>query len=467
MSSRWLAVATLLVCHCADAGADVVTMTDGRVLEGEIVAEQGTTVVLDAKVAPTIRATINLPRAEIKSIERQPLPPGFFDPPPPAARVSKTDDFAPGASLYLEVPIIGRFGTDVHADGVLAAIRYAQRHRIEHVVFPIDSTGGSYEEARAIYEHLRKYSRHLTYHALIHDCLDGALAVAIWCDTVSMVPGAAIGGTARIDGDSAEATVDTVTRAQIAREVAREAERRGRRGVVVRAMIDPLQEVVGWRTADGRVEAAERAPEDLPAKDVIFRVGPKETLNLSYNQALRLGLPPFEGTAADLGDLLEIDGWELESDYGTRVMAETVARKRDEADKTAFAFSERVRKNISQREMAEAYIQDSLRQAAEWNPTNDTYQTYARRWRWGWRDGVSHSSTWTNESRRRWQNRTDATAYFLREAARGIKTLAELESEAKELGLEPMIAPGELQTMARDVQVKSDYLAANRNRRGN
>ena len=112
-----------LLCLLSTAHADVVTMKDGRVLEGEILGGGNGTVMLDTMVSPTIRTTLRLDRAQIDDIERKPLEAGFFDPPPPAARVSKAKDFDPRAKLYIEVPIIGRLGTDVFADGVLAAIR--------------------------------------------------------------------------------------------------------------------------------------------------------------------------------------------------------------------------------------------------------------------------------------------------------------------------------------------------------
>ena len=98
-------------------------------------------------VSERIRAELTFSRDEIDSMERKPVPPGFFEPPPPPPRATEPEPTKPDEALYLEVPIDGVFGEQVFAAGIEKALRYARRYRIEHVVFRINSAGGDLHEA--------------------------------------------------------------------------------------------------------------------------------------------------------------------------------------------------------------------------------------------------------------------------------------------------------------------------------
>jgi hypothetical protein len=54
--------------------ADVIVTDDGRRFEGEIVVEGKEAVKIDAIIA-TIRSALTVKRAEIKSVEKKPVPP--------------------------------------------------------------------------------------------------------------------------------------------------------------------------------------------------------------------------------------------------------------------------------------------------------------------------------------------------------------------------------------------------------
>ncbi|MHC4710290.1 MAG: Clp protease/crotonase-like domain-containing protein, partial [Planctomycetota bacterium] len=350
--------------------ADVVQMTDGRRFEGEILGEDVEAVTIDTKLTPTIRTTVRLDRSEVESIERKPLPQGFFDPPPPPPQASDPMAHSPQDTLYLEVPIEGVFGKDIYADGVNAALRYAGRYRIHHVVFVVNSPGGDLDESRATYDLLRRNQRQFTFHAIVRECIDGALGVAVWCDSIHILPGARLGGGSSGSGRGDE---DRLLRSQVAREIIRQARLEGPVADIVGAMIDPDRTLAAWRDEAGEIVVGAAAPPAVPAARQVFRVGPGELLVLDHEQAVGLGLEPLVGGAAELGGVVGLSGWKAESDYGRRVMAETAGRKRREAEEASAKFAAAVEDNVRRREALEQYLQECLQRAAEWNPSDASY----------------------------------------------------------------------------------------------
>ena len=68
--THWIVVAVALSGLAVTADADIVEMIDGRVFEGEIVAQDDNTVAIDTQITPSIRTTLHLGRLEIRSIEQ-------------------------------------------------------------------------------------------------------------------------------------------------------------------------------------------------------------------------------------------------------------------------------------------------------------------------------------------------------------------------------------------------------------
>ena len=464
MIIRMLVLAALVLA--VPTSADVVEMKDGRSFEGEIIEETSTHIRIDARVTPTIRATLTLEKSEIDTYERKPLPPGFFDPPEKAEpRVSKPDAFDDDDNHYLVIPIVGRIGEQVFADGVKQGILYARRHRVPHVVFVIESEGGSVDEARRIYKAMSRYHGDVQFHALIRNCRGGALAIPVWCDTLTLAPGAQIGGSYDPHaGTPAEVEQEQVIRSQVANEVAKDVTKRGGRGELIRAMIDPLETLVGWFDENQVVQLGVAPPLETPEDRIIFRTEVGDVLVLAEGQALALGLQSCSGSPESLGAALEFENWTKESDYGETTMAKVAASRQRRAAAETARFNERVQKNIERREMADRYISNNLQQAANWNPSNASYDDYGKRWKWHSGGFYTTRSTWDMGARQRWRDRTDATLHYLSNAATGIRTAIALDQEAVELGLEPTFKPGELEMMGQDLLMKADYLRRNRNR---
>jgi len=468
-------VAVLLCLLVSVLSADVVQMTDGRRYEGEIVAQSDTSIRIDTVVG-TIRATMTLVREEIKTIEKKPLPSGFYDPPPAAPRVSKAESFAPGDNLYLEVPVKGQFGKDVCAEGIRKVIAYASRHRVPHVVFVIDSEGfHDIDEAGAVFRILEKTHSTTQYHAVVSACTGDALAVAMLCDTINLIPGGKIGGAPEKLSETSKrfkAEEEHIVRRQIARDAFALMRKRGNPGVLVRAMIDSNEELAGWLDDKGKVSYGTTAPAGVPAERLLFHSKAGELLVLTAEQVSKAGSTPLVDGTAGMGKKLNLGAWRLESDYGARAMADSAVIRRKRLATKAAATEKAIQQNVTRRETIDRALQHAVQEAAKWDPSNASYQTYARRWRrgWGWHrdysDYSDRSTTYTQESRKKWQERTDISMKYLKQAANAAVAMQRLDKEAVTLGLQPTYKTGELAVFKNDLEVKYNNLRSNRKKRG-
>ena len=478
MLCRRLILLTALLATGQAAFADVIIRNDDHRFEGEIIAEDKGTVSIDTVIA-TIRTVLKVKRSDIKSLEKKAVPPGFFDPPPAPERQSDPTAFATADTPYLDIPIVGRFGKDVHGQGIRAALTYASRYRIRHIVFFIDSQGfNDLDEAIDAFRALKSYGDRLTCHAVIRNCTGDALAIGLMCETLHVVPGGRIGGAPGRLSDASRkiaAGDEEVVRQQMAHEASRLMQERGKPGRAIRKMIDPAEPLACWLDDSGQPAFGAEPAADLAAERLVFRSGPGEVLVVDAGALAKLGLPPFEGGVAGLGEALGLPGWKAESDYGRKVMATTAARKTQEAEEKSARFAHVVQTNIARREMTDRALQHNIQEAAKWNPTNDSYATYSHRWRWGWGgrwrwrddDYDEPSNLFTQDSRKKWQMRTDASLMYLQRAAQAASAMKRLDDEALKLGLEPTYKPGELDEMITDTAAKFAALKAHRDKRGN
>jgi hypothetical protein len=475
LSGAWsalLALAAILAAILAAVPAvfaDIVELHDGRRFEGNVLSQDGEKVRIDAKVGG-IRVSLGFSRAEVKRVIETELPADFFDAPAAEKRVSDPKKFSSGQTLYLEVPIIGVLGQSVFAEGISSALAYAVRHGIQHVVFVIDSAGGDVDETREIYKTLKRFQEPLTFHGIFRKCQGEALAVGVWCDTVHLPPGGRLGGpfgSASAPASKDDAEEREIVWAQIAFKVVKETGRSGRPAEFVRALIDPSERLAGWKDENGVVQTGIEPPEGTPKERIIFQDGEGQVLELTQEQAVALGMPAFRGGAPELGEALKLKSWTAESDYGLKAMERTAAQRQQRAKAAVAAFEEKVKRNVSRREAASLQIENSLKEAAGWDPTKGSYETYSQYWNWGWGwSGSSSASQWTAESQRRWKTRTDACMFYLQSAGKALVVMKRLDAEAVKLGLEPSFKSGEVDEWLKDIQVKLVALQKHRGRTG-
>ena len=459
------------------AGADTVFLKNGQSFEGVILSQDETVVVLDTMVSGIRASGLRLKMAEIDRIETGDVAEGFFtaEPAPPALSPNAVQ-VEDRSGLYLTVPIMGELGTDAVAEGVMRAIAYAKRHRVPSLVFIVDSTGGDLDEVLMINRAMRTEHRPITFHAIIKRCQGAALAIPLMCDTVHVLPGALVGDTPTELGQGSRKygnEDEQVLRTELARRAYEYAVSQGAPGLVVRAMIDPLEELAAWKEPGGELGLAATLPTDVPAEDAIFVTRAGEMLILKYDQLVALGLPTLTGGAEDLGEALEINNWQKESDYGEATMAELSGIRRKQLASNDTRFQDELKSNLVKRETTQALIENSVKQARDWDPTNGDYTTYAKRYGWGgWGRGnrrdidYAPGTTMTRDSRDEWQRRSDLTMGYLRKAAKACNAMKSYDKEAVTLGMEPTYEEGELDRMIQDLQVKYDFVQEQRNRRG-
>lgn len=463
----WIGFAVMAAVLSAPVpgAADVVTLKDGRKYEGKIISEDGERVRIDTLIGRA-RTGLGFPVADVESIEKAPLPAGFFEPPPAAERVSDPTAFKPGQPLYLEVPVIGDIGKDVHADAVSDVLRYAKRHRIDHIVFNIDSADGDPDEAVALYDVLKAQKGKLRMHVIARRCIGPALVIPVWASSLNILPGATLG----ILPPETRATDEEMemSRAQLAYKVVSESERKGLGAEILRTMVDPDNTLCVWKDAEGTLAFDAVCPDGVPEESVIVQVGAGETLELTAELAKALGLKEFKGGPQDLGEHLGIEGWAAESDYGVKTVAKVAAEKQKAAKAKQASLDGKISKNLTRRQTTEDYISHCLKEAASWDPTKGSYQTYSSHYNWGWGwSSPSAENQYTIESQKKWKSRTDACMYYIQCAAKGLAQMKTLEADASKLGLEAIYKPGEIDTMIKDLNVKYKLLGANRGKTGN
>jgi hypothetical protein len=436
--------------------ADILEMYDGRRIEGQIFEETSTTVRIDTVVSG-VRVKLGLPRRQIRSLQKVPLPEGFFDLEPPTEdRVSNPATLDPDADLYLEIPVVGRFGAQVTPEGIRKALSYAARYKIPHVVFYVDSQGGDRLAARRIYETLAKYPD-TRFYALVRDSVGVAMAVTVFCEKIFMLPGSNLGGVVlHADDEGVSEDARALELAQVAYEVGQNAAKRGWPAPLIRAMIDPVETVFAWRDEGGQLVTAPRLPETVSRDAVIVSNGPDSVLTLNRTQAVDLGARSYNGTVEGMGAELGLTNWTRESDYGATAM---MSSAKSQQRRTAVASKKKeleISRVIQRRDATKKYIDRCLTLAHAWDPEQSAYSSfekYEQKWERYWGGPLEPTIT-----RTRWRELTDVTIDALSKAYQGVERMKDLEDKAVDLGLEPLYPEGELEKYQDDIEVKVTLL---------
>jgi len=449
------------------APADHLTLSDGRQFEGLVQSDRADAVRFETVVSG-MRVMIEFKRSDVKSVERKALPEGFFDAAemePQARRPAASQE---AVTLYLEVPIVGRFRDTVFVQAVRSALAYAKKKGIGHIVFTVDSDGGAAEEAGAIYRTMMEFADTLHYHAIVRKCLNDAIVIPFLAETTHLLPDAVIGGTEqKLENLPRKyaAKDEQLVRSQIASDLYEAARKRGRDGRIIRAMVDPEESLAAWIDKKGEIAMGTALAKDVPSDRVVFQVGPDDVLQLGFEQARKLGVPTITGGSNRLGEALGLPGWREESSYGRDTTNRVIASRKRAASSAQGKYEDKLTQNIRMRETASRAIETNLKQAAQWNPTEASYKTLSALWNWEF--GLDWDTRlWTPESRARWRDRTDACAYFLTKAQENIRLMIRLDKEAATLGLSQTFQPDDLAVMLEDVNVKLEMLKRHRNRIG-
>jgi len=354
---------------------------------------------------------------------------------------------------YIELPLKGKLGEEITASGVDKALKGAKAAGVKNIVFSVDSGGGDQLVARDLMNILSSADKDFKYYAVVQEAVGLAVVFIVRADKILVRPGAKIGGV-RIDTLKAEKETGVgadVILSNVALNAGVQAKLKGRAPELVRAMIDSTEPVFAWKGTDGKPEFGRALPKGV-AKENILLEHKSGLLTLSDTQAVALGFAEkFEGSAADLGKTLGIEGWTSKgSALGTMTEAAATEKKDNDAAKTDRQKFQ-IDQNRKRREATKAGIERCMEVAHEWNPKLGTYSTQKD---WGnyW-EGYEDSNRLTPEARRKWQDRTAITVDYLKKARAGVADMVKLEKDAKGMGQEAMYAAGKLETMYEDLGI--------------
>lgn len=413
--------------------ADEILLHDGKVVVGRIVQNTSAFVTIETMVHGR-PATLTFRRAQIRSVTRGEVPDSFFevaeapvpaapDPrqtPTPTEGAGGIDEGAASAAdepggpavvrergdgvRYMAVPLKGGVGQEITARGVRDAIRLAKRHRVDAVVFVIETDGGRVADADAIARVMDEERGDLKYYSVVTKAISAGIWPLSRSDQIFFEPGAIAGAATAYSSSSGRVEVDAKFNAAVAGQLASAAEAReqfagaGGVGDIYRAMVVMDASLYRWRDADGRIRLSGVRPAQVgeavvQAEEIVTR---GQVLALTTREAAEIGFAreiPANDLAA-IGRLIGAPNWEA---IGTTGGGAMVAAARE------------VARRVTARENAERRIDETRLRIVELaEQTPRLLQAAAAadpsRIRVYYREGTG---TLTAESQMRWRQATD------------------------------------------------------------
>jgi len=439
----------LLLAAALPAAADVLTTTDGKIYQGELVKKEGGKVHFriikyGAKMLKIFEAH------EVASIEEKPLPELEAAPPDEAAHEDDTnaaDDSADDARrkaieaareaaerrarrrrqqrrwdlpighlppepeappvvehkgpTYYVIPLTGEVGRTVCARVLEASLADAAKRKPTAVVLTVDSPGGSVQEMSKICELLRSYKDKLRIVVLVKKALSAAAILSLNAEEIYVRPAGIIGAATaykRTVFGLPEVLEEKMM--SVVRATARAAAETGRhQSILAEAMIDP-DIILHYAEDDaGKPVAAEGGGEKM-----LVRAG--RLLTVTGREAARCGLARGHSVEdlADLGARLEQKGWTECKGLG-QPLATYWSKVIDKFEKDLEKYQD-------------AYV-DAMRDAEASDPQRATY----------W---VEPDGSYTKESLRLWYRRSEACAKHLKRAHRILDDAAKMAGKLQE-----------------------------------
>ena len=465
-----LAMLTILICALPKVQAAEITLKDGSVLFGEIVTENDEAIVIDG-IFGNKREAIRCERAKIQSIKPGSVPAGYFD------EVSPKKDSSTADLSYLCIPLQGEFGKEVFAPAIKKICSYAKRFRIKHIVLDINmSTNGDLDEAIDCIRTLQQSKRGLTIHAFVRQAKGHSIGLLVLADHIYIESGTSIGGLHIKTADTDDEGYASAQHA-LGMKAVRLAQSEGKGGQIIRAMVDPSATLTAWKNDAGSIDMSSLATKDVAEDKIVFRCEDGALLQLNAKQLSELGTPVIS-SIKDIGANQHIDAWQGNADYANKIMGSIAASEKKRRSTASKQHERKVEKYSNRRDEINESLVHSIEMAAKWDPSEASYSTYQASWSYnrrlnnGRRRQVNNDSygtydtrQMTQDSKKRWQQRSDISIKHLANALKYIKSLKDVEKKCERLGLERIYSEDNLRTMYDDIQTKHKNLKDNRNRR--
>ncbi|MEX0775627.1 MAG: hypothetical protein WD042_07910 [Phycisphaeraceae bacterium] len=463
------------------ARADVVHLNDGRSFTGIILSETDKQLVIDTMVAG-IRAKLPLKVSDVQSIDRGPVPDDFFggkkkgkdegkdegkakdsdkakDEGKPAAS-AKAAPTAPapaeptdiGKTPYLLIPLSGAFGKEIVSDGVKETLDYAQKHKVKHIVFVLDSPGGRVDVAEEMLKMMKDYSGKITFHTIIKDAISASIWVVFASDTIHIVAGGTVGGAVAFSQNmtTGSAEVDAKMNSILCANIRAMADMKAHPSVLVEAMMVQDATAAAWKDKWAQVHIEKSLPRDVPTEQVIFNDTSKTILTLTSGDAIKikLALPIDRADPALLGELLGLEDWRLFNDYGKWAMTEK--------SKLFVTHEETIGKNHRRIDELVGVINNNIEEASRDDPEKQGGYMY-----------FSNSGRFTTDSKRLWIQRTNACIASWDRVKAAITELETLEKQnVEEFKQERHIDELQIKDWKERTDREMKRLKINRNRDG-
>jgi hypothetical protein len=486
------AILTLSALSTAALNADEVTLHNGNTLEGTIIDETDSAVVINLVVGSG-HASMTIKRDQIASIDKSKGASGSVAGAAPKEVKKKEpvkhNEAGWPMTDYLLIDVSGVIGQQVTASGIDKALNWAGANDVLNIVFYVDvKAGGSIDETRKIAQLIKRRHGRYAFHVLAASATDSGLAFVLHADALYFVNGGQVGGTAGLIDDKAEDAAGELAR--IAYAAGQAAKQNGADPHIIRSMIDPAETIaLGIKeTADGDIDVVGgRNPESLGDIPVIASADATTRLLINAKQADQLGVPTVN-SAQDIGALIELPNWkEAETDVGTRFITEAAQAQVARQAREDKRMEDRVRRCERKRQETKAMLDNYIAQAKGFDPKKGDYATkeYYSNGNWGGRvrrvnggnkkvyrnyndnyGGKIDSKQFTKDSRQEWRNRSQMTLQYIQRAISSCSSAIKLEKEAARLGLAPMYEPGYLKGLRTDLQSHYQMVASEAGRKG-
>ena|GEM_PF-2508681 len=421
------AALTIGLVWIAPSLGDVVTMKDGRVFEGLVKKQNAIILIIDTQIAG-IRSTITLDRMQVESVDRSPLPDGFFGPTkqlPSDSPQSEQKSTSPAArkqtTKYMEIPLEGEFGVEIQPDGVREALSLAKRRGVKHIVLAIKSPGGRVDAAREIASIIAEHMDEFTFHALVEEGYSASIWVIFSCSDIFVKPGSAIGAAVALSQDEStgEIEVDAKVNSALSADVAGKAERNGHNPDIVRAMMLMNSVLFEWTDVDGVVNLGSQSPAGATASHQLDTAETVLTLTAAEAVRLRVARGIVENAKA-IGNTIGLEGWE--GDY--RIGAAAMRRAREEAERKVKKREDRIKALPVEITSALSFVKASRDQAQRSDPRRSRYSHNYR------------TGRYTPDAQRKWRVQTDEAIHYWKTTFDGLRELRDLLSESDKLGFD-------------------------------
>ncbi|MFN3168230.1 MAG: hypothetical protein ACE37H_14305 [Phycisphaeraceae bacterium] len=236
-------------------------------------------------------------------------------------------ELSAGKEFYVEVPMIDNkdlkdygIGRDIVAESVINSVRYAGKHPdIHHVVFKMDTGGGSLMHAEAMQDVIERYHTNTEFHIVIQDAISAGIWTAFSCDTIFMCRAGTIGGATAYYQLSSDQVMVAGDIPEIAARLAITAKRNGYPPQLIEPLMLMKTELHTWLDEDGERVLSQTKPEDAGALNEYKMLDRDDTvLTLTTEDAIEIGIArPIAGFDAQLvGKQIGVPGWTRANRYG-------------------------------------------------------------------------------------------------------------------------------------------------------